>query len=90
MLPAKPVMALARHISHGRRRQCRKGTANRADKGLVVDLSVATAQSGSVDRDTGKPRRSRPRERLHTVELCARCHSRRGQIWDDYRVLASR
>ena len=56
-----------------------------ADKGLVVDLSDRDGAVWTVDRDTGKPRRSRPREQHTQIELCARCHSRRGQIWDDYR-----
>ncbi len=56
-----------------------------ADKGLVVDLSDRDGAVWTVDPDTGKPRRSRPREQRTQIELCARCHSRRGQIWDDYR-----
>ncbi|MCG6967484.1 MAG: tetratricopeptide repeat protein [Chromatiaceae bacterium] len=55
-----------------------------ADKGLVVDLSDRDNATWSVDPASGKPRRSVPRERHTQIALCARCHSRRGQIWADY------
>jgi len=55
------------------------------DKGLVVDLSDRDAAGWVIDEQTGKPQRSRLRTDHTQIELCARCHSRRGQIWDDYR-----
>ena len=54
------------------------------DKGLVVDLADRDAAVWTIDAETGKPRRSKPRENHTQIELCARCHSRRGQIWEDY------
>jgi len=54
------------------------------NKGLVVDLGDRDGGAWSVDPGTGKPRRSEPRTSHTRIELCARCHSRRGQIWDDY------
>ena len=54
------------------------------DKGLVVDLSDRDGGSWTIDAKSGKPHRSKPRESHTQIELCARCHSRRGQIWADY------
>jgi tetratricopeptide (TPR) repeat protein len=55
-----------------------------ASKGLVVDLTDRDGTAWSTDPQTGKPRRSQPRANHTEIELCARCHSRRGQIWDHY------
>jgi tetratricopeptide (TPR) repeat protein len=53
-------------------------------KGLVAELGDRDGGSWSVDPDTGIPARSAPREDQTEIELCARCHSRRGQIHADY------
>jgi len=55
-----------------------------SDKGLVVDLADRDGGSWSIDARSGKPHRSKLRENHTQLELCARCHSRRGQIWADY------
>jgi tetratricopeptide (TPR) repeat protein len=55
-----------------------------ADKGLVVDLADRDDATWTIDAETGKPSRSRPRTKHTQIQLCARCHSRRGQIWEDY------
>ncbi len=52
--------------------------------GLVVDLADRDYATWVIDETTGKPRRTRPRQSRKQIELCARCHSRRGQIWDEY------
>ena len=57
---------------------------NKTDKGLVVDLADRDGASWTIDAKSGKPRRTKPRENHTQIELCARCHSRRGQIWADY------
>ncbi len=57
---------------------------DKTDKGLVVDLSDRDGGSWTIDAKSGKPHRSKPRENHTQIELCARCHSRRGQIWADY------
>ncbi len=59
-----------------------QGPARRedADKGLVVDLADRDGGPWNSDAEGGKPRRTEPREDHTQVELCARCHSRRGQI----------
>jgi len=54
------------------------------DKGLVVDLSDRDGGTWIIDAESGKPRRTEPRQGHVQIELCARCHSRRGQIWAQY------
>jgi tetratricopeptide (TPR) repeat protein len=56
----------------------------RAGNGLVVDLADRDGAGWSTDPQTGKPRRSKARASHTQIELCARCHSRRGQVWDHY------
>ena len=50
------------------------------DKGLPITLGEARDARWLIDADTGLPRRSTPRASRAETELCARCHSRRGQI----------
>ncbi|NBC49052.1 MAG: tetratricopeptide repeat protein [Gammaproteobacteria bacterium] len=50
------------------------------DKGLAVALGETAEVRWLVDPETGLPRRSPPRTSHAETELCARCHSRRGQI----------
>lgn len=57
-----------------------------AHKGLVLDLADRAGGQWIADTKTGKPRRTAPRTSHAEIELCARCHSRRGQIWQDYQV----
>lgn len=53
-------------------------------RGLVVRLGDEAA-AWKVDAASGRPYRSVPRRSHTEIETCARCHSRRGQIWDQYR-----
>jgi len=53
-------------------------------KGLLIDLADRDGASWTADPETGKPQRSKVRGNHTEIELCARCHSRRGQVWDDY------
>ena len=66
--------------------QVAKGAAVPAEngKGLVVDLADRDGGAWRVDPASGKPKRSMPRTSRTQIELCARCHSRRGQIWEGY------
>ena len=54
------------------------------EKGLVVYLADRDGATWTIDAKTGKPQRSQPRTKHAQIQLCARCHSRRGQIWEDY------
>ena len=54
------------------------------DRGLTIALAERNGVSWSIDPFTGNPRRSAPRASEHEIQLCARCHSRRGEIHEDY------
>ena len=51
--------------------------------GLLVDLKDRDGGQWQTDPATGKPVRTVPRKSQTQNETCARCHSRRGRIWDD-------
>lgn len=51
-----------------------------ADKGLLIRLNEPDDIHWPLDPATGLPRRSAHRSNHAETELCARCHSRRGQI----------
>jgi len=70
-------------------KQAEKGTVSETggtvkNKGLVIDLADRDGGQWVIDEKTGEPRRTTPRTQHSKIELCARCHSRRGQIWQDY------
>jgi len=51
--------------------------------GLLVDLKDRDGGQWQTDPATGKPVRTVPRKSQTQNETCARCHSRRGRIWDE-------
>jgi predicted CXXCH cytochrome family protein len=53
-------------------------------KGLVLALDERSDVFWARDPATGKPSRSRPRVTEREMEVCARCHSRRGLIHEDH------
>ncbi|MGE5791840.1 MAG: multiheme c-type cytochrome, partial [Bacteroidota bacterium] len=53
-------------------------------KGLTVALDERRGVSWAMNADTGNASRSRPRETVREIEVCARCHARRSQISDEY------
>jgi predicted CXXCH cytochrome family protein len=54
------------------------------DLGLTIRLKEAEPSVWSVDENTGRPRRTPPLAARTQSEMCARCHSRRGLISEDY------
>ena len=56
-----------------------------ADNGLAITLTERRGVHWTMDPKTGNARRSKPREGATEIELCARCHSRRGLLSEDYR-----
>jgi tetratricopeptide (TPR) repeat protein len=54
------------------------------NKGLIVRLDERRNAAWTISAASGKPVRSSPRSTSRELDICARCHSRRGQIWDDY------
>lgn len=55
-----------------------------AGKGPIVRFDERRGVTWPVDPASGKPARSAPRTSHRELDTCARCHSRRGQIWQDY------
>ena len=53
------------------------------DDGLPVHFEKYDGSVWSKDRNTGNPVRIKPVSGNSEVETCARCHSRRGVIWDE-------
>ena len=54
------------------------------DLGLTIRLKEADPATWTRDEKTGKPRRTPPLASPTQAEMCARCHSRRGLISEDY------
>ncbi len=54
------------------------------DHGLTVALDERKGVSWPLDSAGDKIRRSRPHESEREIQMCARCHSRRGEIYEDY------
>lgn len=52
--------------------------------GLTIALDERKGVSWLIDPASDDIRRSRPRESEREIQMCARCHSRRGQIHEDY------
>ncbi len=60
--------------------------AKRPDKGLTLSLGDMDGGTWGFDAQQGKPVRSVPRTQRTEIALCARCHSRRGALWNEYRL----
>jgi len=56
-----------------------------SDKGLLVNFDERKGVAWTIDPESGNARRSKPKHSDTETETCARCHSRRSVIWDDYR-----
>ena len=55
-----------------------------ATQGLTIALDERKGVAWPIDPVTGNARRSSPRKSEQEIEMCARCHSRRGEIHEDY------
>ena len=53
-------------------------------KGLTIALDERKGVAWRIDPATGNARRSSPRPSEREIQVCARCHSRRGEIHEDY------
>ncbi|WP_230874699.1 ammonia-forming cytochrome c nitrite reductase subunit c552 [Methylomonas sp. LL1] len=56
-----------------------------ASKGLLVNLNERRQSAWAIDAATGNAVRNQPRQSATEIEVCARCHSRRAQLFGDYR-----
>jgi len=55
-----------------------------ANDGLTIALDERRGIAWPIEPTTGNPRRSSPRRSEREIQMCARCHARRGQIHEDY------
>jgi tetratricopeptide (TPR) repeat protein len=62
-----------------------RGDRNGGTNGLTVNFGDRKAASWSIDPSTGNASRSRPRGSDTEIDVCAQCHSRRGQFSNGYR-----
>jgi len=67
----------------------RGGTRSDQDRGLMASLDERRGVAWTVDVKSGHASRSRPRRTDREIEVCAQCHSRRGQIAEGYQAGAS-
>jgi predicted CXXCH cytochrome family protein len=54
------------------------------DEGLLIALNERRRGTWKIDPKTGNVVRSVPRKSESEIQMCARCHSRRGKIHEDY------
>ncbi len=57
---------------------------SRSNHGLTIALDERNGVSWPVDSAGNTVHRSRPRESEREIQMCARCHSRRGEIYEEY------
>lgn len=57
-----------------------------ASSGLTAPLDERRNATWTIDPATGNATRNRPRESEREIEVCAQCHSRRGQFSNAYRA----
>ena len=63
----------------------RKGYKGTLRKGLEVDFSAYSKREWQIDEKTKKAKLLSPIDRKE-IKLCAKCHSRRTQVSDDFKV----
>jgi Flp pilus assembly protein TadD len=68
------------HLSWARRDSSQQ--ARDTTKGLTAALEERKGVQWTMDQQTGNATRSWPRESDREIEICARCHGRRGQFSD--------
>jgi predicted CXXCH cytochrome family protein len=62
-----------------------RGMENKiANKGLTADLTEREGISWQSGPGSNKPLRSEPNQKRSEIAVCARCHSRRSQLSDDF------
>ena len=69
------------HVAWAKKEGGRKQLAN---DGLTIALDERVGVAWPIDPVTGNARRSSPRRSDREIQMCARCHSRRGAIHEDY------
>jgi predicted CXXCH cytochrome family protein len=54
-----------------------------SNEGLLIALDERKAVAWPINAATGNARRSSPRQSEREIQMCARCHARRGEIHED-------
>ncbi|WP_340123789.1 ammonia-forming cytochrome c nitrite reductase subunit c552 [Methylobacter svalbardensis] len=67
------------------RQSAKSDSSDNTTKGLTVTLNEHRGATWAIDPATGNGRRNQPRASDQEIEICARCHSRRAQLFGDYR-----
>ena len=72
----------ANHVAWAKK----EGDGQKSDptKGLAIALDERRGITWNFALDVSTAQRSTARSSNRELELCARCHSRRGQFWEDY------
>jgi tetratricopeptide (TPR) repeat protein len=71
------------HVAWAQSAHANDDASDAIARGLVVNLRSVPIQ-WVIDPSTGVAKPDRPPDALTEVELCARCHSRRGSITEEY------
>jgi Tfp pilus assembly protein PilF len=74
----------SRHLEWAQARN--HGARVPSDRGLTAALDERRSVSWTIDVRTGNATRSLPRTTDREIDVCAQCHSRRGQIAEGYRA----
>jgi len=70
------------HVAWARKYDSR--TPGGGGNGLLIALDERQNAAWRIDPATGNARRGAPRVSSRAIQMCARCHSRRGQIHEDF------
>lgn len=74
----------SRHVHWAELKQSGKPTGDYPNQGLTAQLDERQGVTWTIDPKTGNAVRSKPRLSEREIQVCAQCHSRRGQITDGY------
>ncbi len=74
----------SRHVAWAEQAKNQGESSKDGVQGLVVRLKDRDGIHWTIDPDTGNARRNVPPKWSIEIELCARCHSRRATISEDY------
>jgi tetratricopeptide (TPR) repeat protein len=75
----------SRHVAWAKKPAWWRAMGKRGDTGLEIGLDERRGVTWSVDAATGQPSRSVARGTEKEIQMCARCHSRRSEIFEGYR-----
>ena len=71
----------SRHVAWA---QQKSRDADNRDDGLTINLNEHKTAAWRIDPVTSNGRRANPRTSEYEIQMCARCHSRRSSIHEDY------